>query len=107
MLFIVSSDVSKADPATRKLIRSHAMKGVKKKRRRAVSPQEESPSTTLSPGPPVRLDDEAETSAPAVLGEVDDRFTPLLPGCIASDLSFLMFADEMEPAMLLNILKGL
>jgi hypothetical protein len=92
MLFVVSLDVKKADPATRKLIRSHAMKGIKKNRRRVVKVQE-----TLSALPhaaPVMLENPIETCGPA------------LPGRVGSDLSFVEFADEIEPSMLLNIVKG-
>jgi len=80
MLFIVSSDDKKADPATRKLIRSHAMQGIKKKRRRFVGP--------------VMLDEESE------------KGTPALPCRVGSDLSFLNFADEIEPSIAWNIVKG-
>jgi hypothetical protein len=80
MLFIVSSDIKKADPVTRKLIRSHAMQGIKKKRRRFVMVQE--PSSTLA------------------------HAAPALPRRIGSDLSLAEFADEIEPLVLLNIVKG-
>jgi hypothetical protein len=92
MLFIVSSDIKKADPATRKLIRSHAMQGIKKKRRRVVRVQsvpDALPSTTS-----VTLEKAAEICAPA------------LPGRVGSDLSFVEFAAEMEQSILLNIVNG-
>jgi hypothetical protein len=92
MLFIVSSDVKKADPATRRLIRSHAMQGIKKKRRQFVMVQ-----GTSSALPPV---------TPLVLEEMIETCAPMLPGCIGSDLSFVEFADDIEPSMLLKIVKG-
>ena len=92
MLFIVSQDAKKADPATRKLIRSHAMQGIKKKRRQFGKVQE-TPSALPLPAP-VMLEETTETCAPA------------LPGRLDSDLSFLVSADEIEPSMLLNIVKS-
>ena len=92
MLFIVSSDVKKADPATRKLIKSHAMQGIKKKRRQFAKVLET--PIALPRTLPVMLEETIETCAPA------------LPGRIGSDLSFVEFADEIEPSILLNIVKG-
>jgi hypothetical protein len=92
MLFIVSSDVKKADSATRKLIRSHAMQGIKKKRRRFVKVQD-----TPSALPHV---------APVMLEETMETCAPPLPDRLGSDLSFLVCADEIEASMLLNIVKG-
>jgi hypothetical protein len=92
MLFIVSSDTKRADPATRKLIRSHAMQGIKKKRRRFVKTQET--SSVIPPAAAVMLDEAVEMCA------------PVLPGHVGSDLSFMEFADEIESSMLLNIVKG-
>lgn len=93
MLFVVSSNVEKVDPATRKLIRSHARRVKPSKPRRR---DEERKFNTAShvPVPPVKLE------------EVVDRHVLLLPGRIGSDLSFVKFTDEIEPTIALNIMKG-
>ncbi|KAH7420239.1 hypothetical protein BKA64DRAFT_562825 [Cadophora sp. MPI-SDFR-AT-0126] len=87
MHFIVSSNVEKADPVTRKLIRSHVMRGKKTKK-----PHQH----TLAQKPlacPIKLQDVVETCAAAI------------PGRVGSDLSFVVFADEVEPSLLLKMIK--
>lgn len=97
MHFIVSSNVEKADPATRKLIRSHVMRGKKKKRGHPDKDQQ-APSwgavTSHTQGARLKLE------------EVIEGYTPLLPGRVGSDLSFVEFTDTIEPSMLLNIRIG-
>ena len=96
MPFIISSNLEKADPATRKLIRSHVMQGKKKKRGRPSNGQR-----TTSWGIMV-----GHTQAARVrLEEVIEMYTPFVPGCIDSDLS-VEFAGEIEPEILLNIIRG-
>jgi hypothetical protein len=92
MLFIVSSDIKKADVATRKLIRSHAMQGIKKKRRRFVGVQ--------------RTPNALPHIAAVELEKTIEACVPTLPRRVGSDLSFMDFAAEIEPSMVLNILKG-
>ncbi|KAK9319510.1 hypothetical protein V1517DRAFT_332366 [Lipomyces orientalis] len=75
--FIVSLNVEKADPATRKLIRSHGRRGKNNK-----------------------------GAAKVKLEEVMEMYTPLVVGHVGTDLSFVQFADEIEPSILLNITKG-
>lgn len=65
------------------------MQGIKKKRRRFVEVQ-----GTPSALPQVMLEETIEPCA------------PVLPSRIGSDLSFVDFADEIEPSMLLKIVKG-
>lgn len=93
MLFIVSSDVEKADPATRKLIRSHAMQGIKKQRRRRLLNVQ---ATVNDPS----------SSAKAVLEAEIGAYASGIPRCIGSDLSFVECVHGVEPSMLLNIVKG-
>ncbi|KAJ8097215.1 hypothetical protein POJ06DRAFT_228601 [Lipomyces tetrasporus] len=96
MPFIISSNVEKADPATRKLIRSHVMRGKKQKRGRPDNGQRTTSWGTMA----------GRTQAARVkLEEVMEMYTPLVPGRVGSDLSFIEFADEIEPSMLLNALK--
>lgn len=44
-------------------------------------------------------------AAPIKLEEVIKTYLPLLPARVGSDLSFIEFADEIEPSMALNIIK--
>ena len=88
MQFIVSSDANKVDPVTRKLIRSHVMRGKKTKKPRAQV-QTRKPLAAL-----VKLQDVVETCA------------AVIPGRVGSDVSFVDFADEVEPSLLLNMFKG-
>lgn len=96
MLFIVSSNVEKVDPATRKLIRSHVMRGKKQKKGR---PNEDKRTTSWA-----AMIGRGQ-AAPVKLEEGIKAYVPLLPGRVGSDLSFVEFADEIEPSMVLNILK--
>ncbi|KAH7350551.1 hypothetical protein BKA65DRAFT_549560 [Rhexocercosporidium sp. MPI-PUGE-AT-0058] len=88
MHFIVFSNVEKVDPVTRKLIRSHVMRGKKQKK---VRPQ--TPARRPLPAP-IKLEDVVETCA------------AIIPGRVGSDLSFIEFADEVEPSLLLKMTKG-
>jgi len=38
--------------------------------------------------------------------EVIEMYTPLVPGRVGSDFSFVEFAVEVEPLILLNMIKG-
>jgi hypothetical protein len=97
MPFIIPSNVEKADPATRKLIRSHVMRGKKQKRGRRDKGQQTTSGKTM-PG---------RTQAGRVkLEEVLKTYTPILPGRIGSDLSVVEFAAEIEPSMLQNMIRG-
>ena len=95
--FFVSSNVEKADPATRKQIRSHAMRGRKQKslrhQKNALRCQNE---TTSNP---------VETTL-ARPEDVLRSYTPPMPYSIGSDLAFSTFAEDLEPSLLLNIIKG-
>ncbi|KAJ3550273.1 hypothetical protein NM208_g66 [Fusarium decemcellulare] len=96
MPFIVLCSVDKADPATRKLIRSHVMRGKKKKKRR---PKEVSESSKGD-----QLVGYTEIEHPG-LDEVIQMYTPQVPTRIGGDLSFIDFAEDIEFSMLLNITK--
>ena len=96
MHFIVSTDKSKADPKTRKLIRSHVMLGKNQgkprsaKRRRAtskaiVAEQSAIPRATLHPA--------------------IETYYSTIPRRVGSDLSFLNAATEIQPAVFENIMQ--
>jgi len=97
MLFIVSSNVEKADPATRKLIRSHVMRGKKQKGSRRDKNQRTTSWTTMAG---------STQAAPVKLEEVIKMYALLIPGRVGSDLSFIEFADDVESSMLLNMTKS-
>ena len=97
MPFITSSNVEKADPATRKLIRSHVMRGKKKKGVRFDKGQRTTSLRRMA----------GRTQAARVkLEEVIEMYAPQVPGRVGSDLSFVEFADEIEPSIRLNMIKS-
>lgn len=96
MLFIVSSNVEKVDQDTRKLIRSHVMQGKKQKRARAKSGFRTTTAGSFKSG---------NQTVPIQLMDVITTSVPLLPGRIGSDLSFFEFRDEVEPRVLMNMIK--
>ncbi|RDW57388.1 hypothetical protein BP5796_12838 [Coleophoma crateriformis] len=82
ILFISSSDIEKADPTTRKLIRSHVMRGRKWKT--------SGPSKVQRV--PIRRTMAARTPAVQVqLQELFDKYTQLVPGRVGSDFSCIDF----------------
>lgn len=97
MPFIVTSSIEKVDPATRRLIRSHVMRGKKQKHcrtdkyRRTTS---QVPASSRTRGLRVRFED------------VSKIYKPTIPSRVGSDLSFIDFAAEIEASMLLNMTKG-
>jgi len=94
MLFIVSSNAEKADPATRRLIRSEVLRGTKQKRKpslRAAKAKDQRKTTRSSSLAPIKLEHAVELCA------------QLLPNRIGSDLSFIQLADEVELSVLKNI----
>lgn len=96
MPFIISSSMEKAGPATRKLIRSHVMRGRKQK---GVRPEKGRRKTGGA-----RLGDTQITRVG--MEEVIDRYTPQIPGRVGSDVSFIEFSGDVEPSMRLNMIKG-
>ncbi|OTB07723.1 hypothetical protein M426DRAFT_266956 [Hypoxylon sp. CI-4A] len=95
MPFIVSSNMEKVDPTTRKLIRSHARRGKKTKGSRATKDQHFSGKaiTGYIKTDRVKLD------------EVIEVYVPLTPGRIGPDLYFIEFTDVMEPSIYFNLLE--
>jgi len=91
MLFVVSSNVDKVDPATRKLIRSHVMLGKKKKKRGESNSDKRVIRATPAHISPVRLKGAMET------------FNPLLYSRAGSDMSFVDFAKGVEPSIAMNL----
>ena len=99
MPFIVSSNVEKADAATRKLIRSHVMRGKKAKRDRSDADQRMASGATSTAG-------RMQASRIKLEEVIEILTTPrVLPIRIGSDFSFFDFADDIEPTMLLNMHK--
>lgn len=95
--FIVSSNLEKADPLTRKFIRSHVMRGKKQKKVRPDKGHRKTNKGAMA----------IRTEAPRVrLEEVGNMYTSLLPSRVGSDLSFAEFDAEIELPMLLNMAKG-
>lgn len=91
MLFVVSSNVDKVDPATRKLIRSHVMLGKKKKKRGGPNSDRRVIRAT-----PARI-------SPVGLNEVMETFNPLLYSRAGSDMSFVDFAEGVQPSIAMNL----
>ncbi len=98
MPFIISSNVEKADPATRKLIRSHVMRGKKQKKNRLDRGQRMTSEGTMA--------SRTQTAGRVKMEEVIEMYTPLVPARVGSDLSFVECADDIEPLVLLNMIKG-
>lgn len=92
MLFVVASDIRKTDAATRKMIRSHAMRGRKQKRKKKGETRKEDEMQVIK-ADEIRFEDLLEL------------YTPLTLGHVGSDLCFVPFAQEIELSMLLNITK--
>ncbi|KAK4941949.1 hypothetical protein LTR10_018279 [Elasticomyces elasticus] len=90
LMFIVSSNVEKVDPVTRKQIRSHVMRG--KRQKKDVKQAMSLANSGSHIGTP---------KTPANLEQVMRTYAPLLPRTIRFDLSFT--ADEMDAFMALNM----
>jgi hypothetical protein len=88
MPFIVSSNIDKVGPATRKLIRRHVMRG--KKRKRAGRPD-------------LASSDSIQNHR---LREVLDMYTLLQPGCFGTHRYFVDFPNEVESSILWNMEQG-
>ncbi|CAM1503332.1 Fc.00g081080.m01.CDS01 [Cosmosporella sp. VM-42] len=96
MPFIVSSNIEKVDPATRKLIRSYARRGMRDRRDRPEKYRRTVNSRTLAGSiHPERIR----------LEELIETYTCLVPGRVGSEFSFVELADEIELSMLLNMAK--
>ncbi|KAI0135839.1 hypothetical protein F4814DRAFT_38297 [Daldinia grandis] len=96
MPFITSSNIEKTDPATRKLIRSHARRGKTRKGvRPAVDQRSASRATAIIHA----------RSEPLKLEEVVEVYSPLIPGRIGLNLYFVNFSDDVGPLTLFNMAK--
>ncbi|KAI1387869.1 uncharacterized protein F4822DRAFT_294691 [Hypoxylon trugodes] len=96
MPFIVSSNVDKADSATRKLIRSHARQGRTKKVNRRADEKRAAGWGTIA----------VRTQRSRVeLRDVVETYTPLVPGRIGSDIYFIEFPEQAEQSMVLNMAR--
>ncbi|KAH8901408.1 hypothetical protein GQ53DRAFT_6281 [Thozetella sp. PMI_491] len=94
MPFIISSNNGKNDRATRKLVRSHVMRG-KRNRGPGKARQRTGQANTVIAARAERLK----------LEEVVHTFMPFLPSRIGTELYFDYFSNEIEPQMLLNMAK--
>lgn len=90
--FIVASNIDKVDPATRKLIRRHVMRG--KKRKKAGGPGAAGLALIQNHGRQIRLQ------------EVLDMYTQLQPGCFGTHRYFVDFPDEIDPSILWHMGQG-
>ncbi|CZR65804.1 uncharacterized protein PAC_15704 [Phialocephala subalpina] len=95
--FIVSTDVKKADPETRKLIRSHVMLGKNRLKARRSKPREKVSSE-------VTVDFPSQDSR-VPLDRVLDACHSVVPRRVGSDLSFANFAIEIKPAKWRNVIR--
>lgn len=98
MLFISTSDLEKADPATRKLIRSHVMRGRKKKDRGSNSQQ-------LISSP--RMKAARSQAVRAELADMLEQYTQLVPARIGSEFSFLQFASDIELLRMVHLTQSI
>jgi hypothetical protein len=110
MPFIVSSSADKADPATRRLIRSHVMRGKKQNRvrpskrqleaekRREMRKSAAASHVVRAAGVPLSADEELRV-------ELVSRYAAPVPRRVGSDFSFVEFADEVETEMVLNVMR--
>jgi hypothetical protein len=97
MHFITSSNIGKVDPATRKLIRSHVMRGKKQKKSRLDKNQRATGwGTVAGRGQASRVK----------LEELVKLYTPPAPLRVGSDLSFLENASEVDPLILISTTKS-
>ncbi len=95
MPFIVSSNIDKVDPATRKLIRRHVMRG--KKRKKADRPGAAG----------LALADSIQNHRTQIrLQEILDMYILLQPGCFGTHRYFVDFPNEIEPSILWNMEQG-
>lgn len=97
MHFITSSNNEKVDPATRKLIRSHVMRGKKQKKPRFDKSQRATSSGTAA--------GRAQASR-VKLDELVQLYTPPAPLRVGSDLSFLENPSEVDPLILISTIKS-
>ena len=95
MSFIVSSNLDKVDPATRKLIRRHVMQGRKRKKAdRRVAAGVAPADWIQNHGRQIGLQ------------EVLDMYTILQPECFGTHRYFVDFPNEIEPSVLWSIEQG-
>ncbi|KAK8015609.1 hypothetical protein PG991_008497 [Apiospora marii] len=100
MPFIVSSNGDKANPTTRKLIRSHVMRGKKKKKntvnyRRLHGGDMRDIGTSSSP---VQRDH-------AILEEVTKVNMPILPGRLGNRLYYMDFPDGIDSSVIIQMIQ--
>lgn len=103
MPFIVSRSADKADAATRKLIRSHVMRGKKQNRLRPSKRQLQLLEKEQSrPARHVRV---VPVGTEELQLELICHYAAPIPRRVGSDFSFVEFADDIEPEMVVNVMK--
>lgn len=94
--FIVSSSVDKVDAKTRKLIRSHVMRG---KGRKRTFPDKSQWTTNL------RKISGATEGKRAEMHLFTEMYASQIPSRVGSDLSFIEGADETHLSILANLVR--
>ena len=85
-LFIISTGVKNEDPATRKMVRSHAMIGKNRGKSRSVPQKPHMINQTTNP-------------------QADPDAAFVIPRKVGSDLSLIRFADSVDPTLVEVVLK--
>ncbi|KAE9366376.1 hypothetical protein N431DRAFT_419622 [Stipitochalara longipes BDJ] len=88
--FIVTTDFTKADPKTRKFIRSHVMQGKNKVKSRPAKPSE--------PAKQAMMVDPSQSPHLVALDTLAETCYSFIPRRVGSDFSFTQFANEISPA---------
>ncbi|OIW23333.1 hypothetical protein CONLIGDRAFT_625094 [Coniochaeta ligniaria NRRL 30616] len=105
MPFIVSRSADKADAATRKLIRSHVMRGKKQNRLRPSKRQLQLLQKEQEQCNPAKRVGAVPVGAEELQLELICRYAAPIPRRVGSDFSFVEFADDIEPEMVVNVIK--
>lgn len=101
---IIQGGSEKADPATRRLIRSHVRKNENRGRARTRTGHglyADAANGRRAPWPTT----EGKRGGSSVM-EAIKPYAPQIPSRVGGDLSFVGVADEIESSILLNIVKG-
>lgn len=108
MPFIVSCSTDKPDSATRKLIRSHVMRGKKQNRLRPSKRQlqllekEKCKAKSAYPASHVEV---IPVGTEELQLELMCHYAAPTPHRVGSDFSFVEFAADVEPEMVFNVMK--
>ena len=95
MPFIVSSNIDKLDPTTRKFISRHVMRGKKKRKAHVTG------AVGIASADPMQ-----NGRIPPRLQEVLDMYKEIQPGCFGTQQRFVDFPGESEASVLWDIEQG-